>query len=255
MENSTTDSGLANRLIIVTGASSGVGYATVRRLIQNERATVIAIGRRRMFRLEAFAAHIGEGRLIPKTTDMAIRSQAESLIQEISDQYGEIHGFIHAVNRVLKLPALDVSDAEFDLTMQVNVKSALYGIQSVAPIMRDQKHGAVVVYNPMPITSESFVASEAVYTAASHALSALTAGWARQLYGNNIVVREISPELETGRYKDIYNPHDQLLVQALHESLAESANKSSSHNPRPVSDMSPKRIVLKERGGLALTWF
>ena len=60
---------LADRVIVVTGASSGVGYAAVRQLVMTEGATVAAVGRRRMFRIEALARQAaelhGEERLLP----------------------------------------------------------------------------------------------------------------------------------------------------------------------------------------------
>ncbi len=77
-----TDGALKGRLIIVTGASSGIGYGTARRLAQTEGARIIAVARRRVFRIEALAAQVreqmGEDRIFPLTTDMADRSQAET---------------------------------------------------------------------------------------------------------------------------------------------------------------------------------
>ncbi len=192
-----TDGLLAGRLIIITGASSGIGYGTARRLAQTEGARIVAVARRRVFRIEALAAQVreqtGEDRIFPLTTDMANRAQAETVVGQIEEKFGRIDGFIHAVNRALRLTALDVSDHEFDLTMQVNVKSALYGVQAVAPIFRRQGEGGIVIYNPTPRETTEFVASEAVYTAAAHALSALTAGWTRQLESSGIGVREVTP--------------------------------------------------------------
>ena len=77
--------------------------------------------------------------------------------------------------------------------MQVNVKSALYGVQAVAPAPAPQGAGGIVIYNPTPRETAEFVASEAVYTAAAHALSALAAGWTRQLEGSGVGVREVAP--------------------------------------------------------------
>ena len=274
------DAALAGRLVIVTGASSGIGYGTARRLAQIEGARVVAIARRRVFRIEALAAQVreqtGEERIFPLTTDMADRAQAEAVIHQVGERFGRIDGFIHAVNRALKLGALEVSDHEFDLTMQVNVKSALYGVQAVAPVLRRLGAGGIVIYNPTPGETAEFVASEAVYTAAAHALSALTAGWTRQLDGSGVGVREVTPSPDGDGVETALGrsgaAHDALLTAALRETLAlPSAPPAAAprislfqfrqpQEPRPPQDTRPapegrQPQVLRSHGGLVLTEF
>ncbi len=242
------DGSLAGRLVIITGASSGIGYGAARRLAQTEGARVVAVARRRVFRIEALAAQVaeqvGEERVFPLTTDMADRAQAEAVVRQIEDKFGRVDGFIHAVNRALKLPALEVSDREFDLTMQVNVKSALYGVQAVAPALRRQAGGGIVIYNPTPSETAEFVASEAVYTAAAHALSALAAGWVRQLAGSGVGVREVCPSpggdsAEPGAWGRAGTPaHDALLVAALLETLSLPAERAAPDAPARPSLLS-----------------
>ena len=262
-----TDGMLSGRLVIITGASSGIGYGAARRLAQTEGVRVVAVARRRVFRIEALATQIqeqvGEERLFPLTTDMADRAQAEAIVRQIEDKFGRVDGFIHAVNRALKLSALEVSDREFDLTMQVNVKSALYGVQAVAPALRRQGSGGLVIYNPTPRETAEFVASEAVYTAAAHALSALTAGWTRQLDGSGVGVREVAPSPDDtaveGDWGRAGTSHDALLVAALRETLApapelSAPSKSAMLSFRQSPDSRPPQ-VLRSRGGLVLKEF
>ena len=263
---SSLDGSLAGRLVIITGASSGIGYGAARRLAQTEGARVIAIARRRVFRIEALAAQIqeqvGEERVFPLTTDMADRTQADAVVKQIEDKFGRIDGFVHAVNRALKLPALDVSDKEFDLTMQVNVKSALYGVQAVAPVLRRQSSGGIVIYNPTPQETADFVASEAVYTAAAHALSALSTGWQRQLGGSGVGVREVAPPPSSSDPDTAWGKsgagHDTLLVAALREMLsadpAEAPAKAPVLSLRPALERRPPQ-TLRSHGGLVLKEF
>lgn len=239
---------LAGRIVVVTGASSGVGYALVRRLAETEGATVVAVARRRVFRIEALARQIGDDKIWAVTADMAVRAQADALAAQMQAKYGRVDGFVHAVNRVLHLPALDVSDHEFDLTMQVNVKSALYGVQAFAPMLRPRHAGAVILYNPIPARTEDFVASEAVYAASAHALSALVAGWVRQLAPCGVAVREVAPCSPDGLSAA---SHDCLLADALRDALSAA--------PAAAPLLPPRRdkhaVVLSARGGLALTEF
>ena len=274
-KNPSMDGALAGRLVIITGSSSGIGYGAARRLAQTEGVRVVAVARRRVFRLEALAAQIheqvGEERLFPLTTDMADRAQAEAVVRQIEDKFGRVDGFIHAVNRALKLAALEVSDREFDLTMQVNVKSALYGVQAVAPSFKKHGGGGIVIYNPTPRETADFVASEAVYTAAAHALSALAAGWTRQLAPAGIGVREVAPVPDSNAAEGAWGraglSHDALLVAALHEALSDPAEPLFL--PAPVkhsllsfgkpaeshpAEAKPPQI-LRSRGGLVLKEF
>jgi NAD(P)-dependent dehydrogenase (short-subunit alcohol dehydrogenase family) len=246
---------MARRLVIVTGASSGVGYATVRRLVLTEGATVIAIGRRRMFRIESLASQVETGRLTAMTGDMASRESANALIGRVIEQFGHVDAFVHAVNRALKHTALEVTDLEFDLTMQVNVKSALYGLQALAPHFRRQRKGVVVVYNPTPQPTEAFVAAEAVYTASAHALSALTSGWARQLDPHGVRVCEIAPTPAAESSLAIQSSHDVLLVEALRQGFFSPdliPEKKIDAPSAPAVPLATPRVV-KERGGLRLT--
>lgn len=247
---------LAGRLVIVTGASSGVGYAVTRRLVQAEGATVIAVARRRVFRIEALAKQVGDDRLVPITADMASPGAAEALAKQVTDRWGRVDAFVHGVNRALRLTALEVSDTEFDLTMQVNVKSALYGVQAVAPYLRRQGRGAVVIYNPTPVRTEDFAASEAVYSAAAHALSALTAGWKRQLEGSGIPVVEVAPEPgEEPQLAARPSQHDTLVVDALRAAFQTSAlSTGRSAVPSALTTVAAP-TVLFSRGGLALTQY
>ena len=254
---------LEGRVIVVSGASSGVGYAAARRLALHEGATVVAVARRRVFRIEALAKQIAEQfhaeRLLPITADMAAPGQAEALAKQVEEKFGRIDGFLHGVNRALRLTALEVSDQEFDLTMQVNVKSALYGVQAIAPFLRAQQHGAVIIYNPTPAQTAAFAASEAVYAAAAHALSALTDGWRRQLAPHGVRVREVAPSPAGESALIEESSHDELVMTALRETLA---TLPTGIEPRRelarerVPGRHPLRpIVLSQRGGLSLTQF
>lgn len=254
---------LTGRVIVVTGASSGVGYAAARRLAQTEGATVVAVGRRRMFRIEALARQVqdqfGEERLLPLTADMAAPGQAQALTEKIVTKYGRIDGFLHAVNRALRLTALEVNDQEFDMTMQVNVKSALYAVQALAPTLRAQRAGSVVIYNPTPLPTPTFAASEAVYAAAAQALSALAGGWRRQLEPYGVRVSEVSPMPLLETLCGDVSAHDEMVLDALREALLAPAAPSASAASEmrlPWTEREHARpVVLSRLGGLALTQF
>ena len=252
---------LVGRVIVVTGASSGVGYAAARRLAQTEGAIVVAVGRRRMFRIEALARQVqeqcGAERLLPVTADMAAPGQAQALADQVLAKYGRVDGFLHAVNRALRLTALEVNDQEFDMTMQVNVKSALYGVQALSPTLRHQRAGGIVIYNPTPTPTPTFAASEAVYAASAQALSALAGGWRRQLEPYGVRVCEVAPMPLTETLTGDVSAHDEMVLNALRDALlapsAPAAPLPELRLPWKGDDLRP--VVLSRLGGLALTQF
>jgi NAD(P)-dependent dehydrogenase (short-subunit alcohol dehydrogenase family) len=196
---------------------------------------------------------------MPITADMAAPGEANAVIRRVVERWGHIDGFVHGINRSLRLTALDVSDTEFDMTMQVNVKSALYGVQAIAPIFRQQGQGAVIIYNPTPVRTETFAASEAVYSASAHALSALTGGWARQLEPIGIAVTEVAPvpDAESQSVARLLQ-HDVLLLDTLRAALLAppvplNQPAFETHPPSNFTEAPP--VVLTTRGGLSLTQF
>lgn len=251
MRQDENNGSLKGRLIIVAGASSGVGYATVRRLVQVEGATVVAIARRRVFRIEALAKHARGGQLLALTGDMSVATQAQSLVNEIHQRFGTIHGFVHAVHRSLRLSTSDVSDHDFDLTMRVNVKSALHGVQATSPVFEKQQHGAVVIYNPKYPHKGEFGTAEALHAASSNALEALTEGWTRKLAQLGITVISIDAQ-QTSESHPGQPSTDHVIAEALKSVMVKPASAIISSAP---SSNEHAPVIQGERGGLRLTWF
>jgi NAD(P)-dependent dehydrogenase (short-subunit alcohol dehydrogenase family) len=260
MDREREEQPLAGKIIVVTGASSGVGYAMVRRLVLTEGARVAAVGRRRMFRVEALARQIleqfGEDRLLPITTDLSAPGQAQLMADQVIEKFQQIDGFLHAINRSLKLTALEVNDQEFDMTMQVNVKSALYAVQAIAPLLRGQRSGAIIIYNPTPLPTPIFAASEAVYAAAAQALSALACGWKRQIEPYGIQVREVAPMPLADPMNGDMCAHDELILSALRECLSKQRSALPAlGTPADWALNARHPVVLSRLGGLSLTQF
>ena len=111
---------LNGELIIVTGASSGVGYAVARELVQQEGAIVVAVARRRVFRLEALARQLGQDKLFSVTADLSVPGEARRLAEQVKERWGTPSALVHAICRTLRAPALEVTDAELDLTIIVS---------------------------------------------------------------------------------------------------------------------------------------
>ena len=117
---------MGERVIVITGASSGIGEAAALRLARDGNRVVIVA--RRAEALEAVAARCGE-RAHAMAADMSRRADVQRVVRESIQRYGRIDVWINNVGQGITRPPSQLTDEDIDLVMQVNVKSALYGMQ------------------------------------------------------------------------------------------------------------------------------
>jgi NAD(P)-dependent dehydrogenase (short-subunit alcohol dehydrogenase family) len=181
---------LKGRVAIVTGASSGVGYATALRFAR-EGATVIAAARRRD-RLEHLVAEIaGEGRqgfCIP--TDVTDPAQVQHLVDQTIGLVGRVDVLVNCAGGVLKIsPVEQFSDAEWRTVIDTNVSGAFYAARAVTPHMKRQGGGIIV--NLGSRVGRVGVANISPFSAAKFALAGLSQSLAQELRPFNIYVTNV----------------------------------------------------------------
>ena len=160
-----------SRGIVVTGASSGIGEALARQLVARGDRVVLAA--RRADLLDALASELGRN-AHAVATDVTRRADVERLRDRAIDALGGVDVWVNNAGRGLSKFALEVTDAELDEMMLVNVKSALYGMQAIAPYFVERGRGQIV--NVSSVLSRVPLASiRAGYSAAKAALNSLTA--------------------------------------------------------------------------------
>jgi NADP-dependent 3-hydroxy acid dehydrogenase YdfG len=163
---------IKDKVVVITGASSGLGEAAAR-LLTNEGAKLV-LGARRIDRLEALAGELGlDGKAVLKT-DVANRDQVKRLV----DRAVELHGRIDVlINNAGVMPLSLMSSLkveEWDRMVDVNIKGVLYGIAAVLPIMNAQERGQII--NISSIGGLSVVPTAAVYCATKYAVRAISDG-------------------------------------------------------------------------------
>jgi len=159
------------RTIVVTGASGGIGAATATALAS--RGDHVVLAARRKDELDALARQLGP-HACPVVTDVTVRADVERLRERALERFGAIDVWVNNAGRGISRLAADLTDAEFDQMMTVNVKSALYGIQAVLPHFQARGTGHIV--NVSSFLSRVPVASiRAAYSASKAALNSLTA--------------------------------------------------------------------------------
>jgi NADP-dependent 3-hydroxy acid dehydrogenase YdfG len=166
--------GIDGKVIVITGASSGIGRAAARLLA--ERGAKVVLGARRVDELEAIAKEIrtSGGEAACRETDVSNRDDVVSLCGLASDRYGKLDVLISnaGIGPISKFEELRVSD--WEAMVDVNVKGLLYGIAAALPIFRQQGFGHFV--NTISTAGIQMSATMGVYAATKNAVRTLTEG-------------------------------------------------------------------------------
>lgn len=158
------------KIVVITGASSGIGAALARTL--GARGCQLALGARRMEMLERVAAE-SKTRAITIVTDVRRRKDLERLRDEALKEFGHIDVWVNNAGRGIGRSVADLTDEEFDEMMLVNVKSALYGMQAILPHFRERGEGHIINISSF-LARVPFATYRSAYSAAKSALNILS---------------------------------------------------------------------------------
>src|SRR5438034_6867442 len=159
------------KTIVITGGSSGIGAALARHL--GEQGHNLVLAARHADALNSVAADV-KSHVITVVADVTRLDHVVRLRDESLRAFGAIDVWINNAGRGIARAALELTDAEFDEMMAVNVKSALYGMQVVAPHFIERRQGHII--NISSFLGRVPVATHrSAYNAAKAALNALTA--------------------------------------------------------------------------------
>jgi NADP-dependent 3-hydroxy acid dehydrogenase YdfG len=182
---------IAGKVVVITGASSGLGEATAR-LLAAQGATVV-LGARRVDRINAVANELtasgGQALAIP--TDVTDRNQVKKLVDAAVETYGRIDVIINNAGLMPSSPLERLKIDDWDRMIDVNIKGVLYGIAAALPYMKEQKAGHII--NVSSVAGHKVRAGGAVYAATKHAVRALSEGLRLEVKPYNMRTTVISP--------------------------------------------------------------
>ena len=183
---------IAEKVVVITGASSGIGESTARLLASN--GAKVVLGARRKDRIDALVTSIRDagGEAMGFRTDVTKRDEVEALARGALDAYGRIDVIVNnsGIMPIAPLAALKVD--EWDRMIDVNIKGLLYGVAAVLPIMQRQKQGHII--NIASVLGFKVLApGGTVYSATKFAVRAITEGLRLELKADNIRSTMISP--------------------------------------------------------------
>lgn len=168
---------MRDQVIVITGASAGIG-AALARVVAARGAKPVLLARRKA-ELEAVAARCGaEALVIP--TDVTLRSEVERAVAQALERFGKLDVWVNNAGRGISRPVSELTDADLDEMILVNVKSALYGMQAVLPAFKAAGRGHIINVSSM-LGRVPFAPIRSAYSASKHALNSLTANLRMEL--------------------------------------------------------------------------
>ena len=182
---------IRGRVVVITGASSGLGEAAAR-LLSAQGATVV-LGARRSDRLQSLADELSGsgGKALAIATDVTHRNQVKRLVDTAAQKFGRVDVMINNAGIMPRAPLERLTIDDWDRTIDVNVKGVLYGIAAALPHMKKQKSGHMIFVSS--VAGHKIGPDFAVYAATKHAVRALAEGFRQEVKPYNIRTTIISP--------------------------------------------------------------
>lgn len=182
---------IGNKIIVITGASSGLGAEAARYLA--ELGATVVLGARRTERIKALAEGIEAkgGKALAVETDVTDRASVQNLVDTAVKIYGRIDVLLNNAGVMPLSPLEKLRVDEWDLMIDVNIKGVLYGIAAALPHMKARKSGHII--NVSSVAGHRVLENSAVYSATKFAVRALSEGLRAEVKPYNLRTTVISP--------------------------------------------------------------
>jgi NAD(P)-dependent dehydrogenase (short-subunit alcohol dehydrogenase family) len=198
---------LKNKVAIITGGNSGIGYATAKEL-KAQGAAVIITGRRKDA-VEQATAELGVTGIVSDQSNIA---DTEKLVSEVNERFGQIDILFINAGIVGTAPIAEATEALFDSIIDINFKGAYFALSKFIPLLND---GASVVFLSSNTASMNG-ASSSIYSSGKAALNSVMRIAALELAPRGIRVNAVSPgPTETEILKKI--GLDEAALEGLHD--------------------------------------
>lgn len=181
--------GIEGKIVVITGASSGLGEAAARLLARG--GAKLVLGARRVERLQALAKELSLGEGAVQKTDVTDRNQVTSLVEQAVAAHGRVDVIINNAGLMPSSLLEKLHVEEWDRMIDVNLKGVLYGIAAVLPHMMKQKSGHII--NVASVAGHKVGPGSAVYAATKHGVRVISEGLRQEVKPYNIRTTIISP--------------------------------------------------------------
>lgn len=181
---------LTERVVLITGATSGIGRAAA--LLFAEEGASVVLGARRTLEGEALVAEIERlgGRAVFRRTDVRRREDADALVALAISSFGRLDVAFNNAGVEAVGPIVDVTDDAYDRVFDTNVRGVVHSVRAQVPAMREA--GGVIILTSSTAGSRGF-AQASLYTASKHAVEGLGRALALELAPHGIRVNVVAP--------------------------------------------------------------
>jgi NADP-dependent 3-hydroxy acid dehydrogenase YdfG len=180
---------IRDKIVVITGASSGLGAESARHLAGG--GAKVVLGARRADRLEALAAELGIGKDAIVRADVAEFAQVQALVDRAIALHGRIDVMINNAGIMPLAPLELLQIKEWGQTIDINIKGVLHGIAAALPYMKQQKSGHFI--NVSSVAGHKVRPGNVVYSATKHAVRVISEGLRQEVKPYNIRTTILSP--------------------------------------------------------------
>ncbi|WP_432284303.1 SDR family oxidoreductase [Aminobacter sp. BA135] len=197
---------IAGKVIVITGASSGMGAGAARHLAHHGASIVLAA--RRADRIAGLAAEVvgSGGKAIAVATDVTQLDDMQRLARAAIDTFGRIDVLVNNAGLMPLSPVERLKVDEWNQMIDVNLRGVLHGVAAVLPIMKDQKSGHIIT--TASVAAYKVFPASAVYSATKFAVRGLSEGLRQEVKPYNIRTTLISPGAVTTELLDHISEED-----------------------------------------------
>jgi NADP-dependent 3-hydroxy acid dehydrogenase YdfG len=187
----TDNTNIVGKIVVITGASSGLGEATARHLAG--RGATVVLGARRAERLQTLVDEITRtgGKATAIVTDVTDAAQVQALVDAAVAQHGRIDVILNNAGVMPHSPLERRKVDDWNRTIDINIKGVLYGIAAVLPHMQRQKSGHII--NVSSVAGHKVGPGSAVYAATKTAVRVVSEGLRQEVKPWNLRTTIISP--------------------------------------------------------------
>jgi short-subunit dehydrogenase len=160
-----------DKVIVITGASAGIGAELARQLAT--KGARVAVAARRKAEIDAVAAKIGENAMAV-VTDATNRRDVDALAAQTIDRFGRIDVWVNNAGRGISRAVAELTDEDMDAMWRDNMKSVLYGMQAVLPHFKSRNEGQIINISS-GLSRAPLAPARAAYGAVKSAVNMLSA--------------------------------------------------------------------------------
>lgn len=180
---------IQGKVVVITGASSGLGEAAARQLVQ--QGAKVALGARRLERLQALAKELGADNASAFRVDVTDRAQVDEFVAHAVAHFGRIDVMLNNAGIMPLSPLEMLRCEEWSRCIDVNIKGVLWGIAAALPHFKQQQGGQFI--NVSSVAGHKVLEGGAIYSATKYAVRVISESLRQEVKPYNIRTTVISP--------------------------------------------------------------